>query len=189
MVNIANQLTILRIILAFICVWLILIDGFFSLLVAFLVFIAASITDFLDGFFARRQALVTDLGKILDPIADKILILGVFAAFLELGAVNAWMIIAIMLREFIITGIRFSGLNKGVVLEAKFLGKHKTVSQIVGIIVIFLTLIVAKKMSGAVLVRFMFDQGIPVLMWYIVCITVFSGLHYLWQNRKLISTF
>ena len=189
MMNIANQLTVLRIILTFVCVWLILVNGFASLVAAFLVFIIASITDFLDGFFARRQALVTDLGKILDPIADKILVLGVFAAFLELNIVNAWMIIAIVMREFIITGIRFLGLGKGVVLEAKFLGKHKTVSQIAGIIVIFIALIAAKKMPNAVVVTLMFDKVIPALMWYIVLITVFSGLHYLWQNRKLISTF
>jgi CDP-diacylglycerol--glycerol-3-phosphate 3-phosphatidyltransferase len=189
MMNIANQLTVLRIILTFVCVWLILMNSFFSLVAAFLVFIIASITDFLDGFFARRQATVTDLGKILDPIADKILVLGVFAAFIELNVVNAWMVIAIVMREFIITGIRFLGLGKGVVLEAKVLGKHKTVSQIAGIIIIFIALIAAKKIPNAAWVNLTFDKIIPALMCYIVFITVFSGLHYLWQNRKLISTF
>ena len=187
--NIANQLTVLRIILAFVCVWLILINNLVALTAALLVFIAASITDFLDGFFARRQALVTDLGKILDPIADKILILGVFTAFLALNVVNVWMIIAIMLREFIITSIRFFVLNKGVVLEAKFLGKQKTVSQIAGIIVIFIALILRRLMPQAAGVDFLFNALIPIIMWYIVFITIFSGLHYLWQNRKLINTF
>ena len=185
MMNIANQLTVLRIILTFVCVWLVLLNTFASIVGAFLVFIIASITDFLDGFFARRQAVVTDLGKILDPIADKILVLGVFSAFLELNIVNAWMIIAIVMRELTITGIRFLGLGKGVVLEAKMLGKHKTVSQIAGIVVIFIVLITAKKMPNSANIAFMFDKVIPVLMWYIVLITVFSGLHYLWQNRKL----
>jgi phosphatidylglycerophosphate synthase len=99
------------------------------------------------------------------------------------------MVAAIMLREFIVTSLRVFCLNKGVVLEAKTLGKHKTVSQIAGAIIIFLTLILKKKFFASSTVLFMHDQLIPLVMWYIVIITVFSGMHYLWVNRKLIKTF
>ena len=114
--NIANKLTILRIFLSFVCIGLILKNNFVSILIAFIVFILASVTDFLDGFIARKKNLISDLGKLLDPIADKILIIGVFCAFLELGIVNSWMVSLIMLREFIITSLRLYSLNKGAVL-------------------------------------------------------------------------
>jgi len=187
--NISNQLTVLRIILAFVCVGFTLWNTFSSLLIAFLVFIVASVTDFLDGFFARRHNLVTDLGKILDPIADKTLIICVFLAFLELDMVNTWIVSAIILRELILTSVRLFSLNKGVVLEARFLGKQKTVSQIAGIIVIFLVLLLHKRAPANPAVLFLHDKFVPAMMWYILVITVVSGLHYLWQNRKVIKTF
>lgn len=187
--NIANKLTISRIVLAFICIGFILRNSFSSILTAFIIFILASITDFLDGFLARRKNLISDLGKLLDPIADKILIIGVFCAFLELGVVNAWMISVIMLREFIVTGLRLYSLNKGIVLEAKKLGKHKTFSQVLGIFVIFLTLILSKIFPSNEIVAFFYHTFIPLLMWYIVFITLFSGVYYFWVNRHTIRTF
>lgn len=187
--NISNKLTILRMILAFVSLGFILWDSFSSLLIAFIVFILASITDFFDGFFARRHNIVTDLGKILDPIADKILVISVFIGFVELKMVNSWMVVAIVFRELLITRIRVYALNKGVVLEAKFLGKQKTVSQMVGIIIIFTIALFAKKMPDNTVISLLFNNFIPLLMWYIMLITVFSGLHYLWENRKAIKTF
>ena len=187
--NIANKLTISRIILAFICIGFVLSDSLSSLVVAFIIFIIASITDFLDGYLARKHNLISDLGKLLDPIADKILIIGIFCVFLELGVINAWMVSLIMLREFIITGLRLYGLNKGVVLEAKRLGKHKTVSQVVGIGVIFLTLIFSKVLPQSRVVIFLESQFIPILMWYIVGITLLSGVYYFWVIRRAIRTF
>lgn len=187
--NIPNRLTILRIILSFICIGFILQNSLFSFLIAFVIFSLASITDFLDGYIARKRNLISDLGKILDPIADKILIIGVFCAFLELGIVNSWMVSLIMFREFIITGLRLYGLNKGIVLEAKNFGKHKTVSQVIGIFVILIALILSKIMPGSLIVSFLFGKFIPALMWYIVIITVSSGIYYFWVNRKVIRTF
>lgn len=186
--NIANQLTILRIVLAFVAMVLILRHTLFSLSCAFVVFLIAAFTDFLDGFLARRRQLISDLGKILDPIADKILIIGVFLAFLDLNIINIWMVVFIMLREFIVTGLRLAVLNKGVVLEARFLGKNKTVSQIAAIILIFITLILSKVYPGDKVVNFTYFTIIPCVMWYVVAITVFSGVHYLWANRRLIKT-
>jgi len=149
-------------------------------------FLLASFTDFLDGFIARKYGKVSDLGKLLDPIADKILILGVFLAFLVLGLVNIWMIIIIMMREFIITGVRLFGLTRGYVLEAKRFGKHKTASQMVGVNYIFIVLILSRIFKNSDIINFLYEKGIPLLMWYIVIVTAFSGIHYLWANRKII---
>lgn len=187
--NLPNKLTILRIILAFICIGFILRNSFSSLIIAFIIFSLASITDFLDGYIARKRNLISDLGKILDPIADKILIIGVFCALLELGIINSWMVILIMFREFIITGLRLYGLNKGIVLEARKLGKHKTVSQVIGIFIILLALILSKIIPESSTVSFLYGKLIPLLMWYIVIITLSSGVYYFWVNRKAIRTF
>ncbi|MDD5194118.1 MAG: CDP-diacylglycerol--glycerol-3-phosphate 3-phosphatidyltransferase [Candidatus Omnitrophica bacterium] len=188
--NISNKLTFLRIILTFVCIGFILRNTFFSLIIAFIIFIIASITDFLDGYLARKKNLISDLGKLLDPIADKILIIGTFLAFLQLKViVNAWMVSVIMLREFIVTGLRLYSLNKGVVMEAKSLGKHKTFCQLVGIVFIFITLILFKSLAPNKIVEFLYVRVIPIVMWYIVAITLFSGVHFFWVNRKMIRTF
>ncbi len=187
--NVANKLTLLRILLAFICIGLILANSLATLSVAFVVFCLASLTDFLDGFLARRKNLTSDLGRLLDPIADKILIIGVFCAFLELGVVNAWMVSLIMLREFIITGLRLYGLSKNVVLEAKRFGKHKTFSQVAGVCTIFVALISKAVFPQSKAVVFLYQIFIPLMMWYIVIITLFSGVYYFWVNRRAIRTF
>jgi CDP-diacylglycerol--glycerol-3-phosphate 3-phosphatidyltransferase len=188
--NIANYLTSLRIGLAFFCIGFILKNDSSSILIAFIIFILASATDWLDGVFARRNNLVTDLGKLLDPIADKILIIGVFLAFLQLEiVVNAWMVAVIMLREFIITGLRLYVLNKGEILEAKRWGKHKTVSQIIAIVIIFIALLLFKKFPDNNFVLFLYTKLAHVVMWYVVAITLFSGVYYFWINRRAIKTF
>lgn len=187
--NIPNKLTILRIVLSFVCIGFILKNSFVSLVIAFIVFSLASITDFFDGYLARKNNLTSDLGKILDPIADKILIIGVFCAFLELGVINAWMVSLIMFREFIITGLRLYGLNKGVALEAKKFGKHKTVSQVIGIFIILLVLIFKKVFPESTAVALLYGKCIPIFMWYVVTITLFSGAYYFWVNRRAIRTF
>jgi CDP-diacylglycerol--glycerol-3-phosphate 3-phosphatidyltransferase len=140
--------------------------------------------------FARRNNLVSDLGKLLDPIADKILIIGVFLAFLQLKiVVNAWMVSVIMLREFTITGLRLYVLNKGEVLEAKRWGKHKTVSQVSAIIIIFISLLLFKKFPQSTFATFLYEKVTQVLMWYVVAVTLFSGIYYFWINRRTIKTF
>lgn len=163
-------------------------NTFFSLIVAFFIFTFASITDFLDGFVARKKNLVSDLGKILDPIADKILIMGVFLAFIQEGVIEAWMVGVIILREFLITSLRLYALNKGVVLEAKRFGKHKTLSQVIAIFLIFIILILSKRFAGKT-ISFLYSDVISWVMWYVVGITLFSGFYYLWQNRREIKTF
>ncbi len=187
--NLPNYLTFLRIVLSFLCVIFTLKFNLLSLCLAFTMFICASLTDFLDGFIARKYGKVSDLGKLLDPIADKILVLGVFLAFLVLGIVNIWMVIVIMMREFIITGVRLFALSRGRVLEAKRFGKHKTFSQVVCINYIFIVVILSKILKDNATVDFLYEKGIPLFMWYVVVVTAFSGVHYLWANRRIIRNF
>ena len=184
-----NYLTLSRIVIAFLCMALTLWNNNFSLIVAFLLFILASFTDFIDGFIARKYNKISDLGKLLDPIADKILILGIFLAFLVLGIINIWMVIIIMTREFIITGVRLLGLSRGYALAARKFGKHKTASQMIGIIYIFIVLILKHILAQNAIVLFLYNKGIPFLMWYIVVVTASSGIHYLWANRKIVRNF
>lgn len=185
----SNKLTFLRIFLAFICVGFILLDKFTFHLLALFLFIVASLTDLLDGYLARKNNTTTDLGKILDPIADKILIIGVFAAFVEINLISVWMVIVILLREFIVTSLRLYSLRKGLILGAQRFGKHKTFSQVLGILVIFSFIILSEVSPAASITSFLDRIGIPVIMWYIVAVTLFSGIYYFWQNRQAIKTF
>ena len=185
--NTPNKLTILRIILAFICVGLILKNTLISIILALVVFGLASLTDFFDGYIARKYNLISDLGKILDPIADKVLILGVFFSFFWLGIVSFWMVILIAIREILLTVVRLFNLKKGVVQDAKIIGKHKTVAQIVGILFIFLIKILSEIIPSNEIVIFLFNKFIPVLMLYVVGITVFSGIIYFSKNRTILN--
>jgi phosphatidylglycerophosphate synthase len=99
------------------------------------------------------------------------------------------MVSVIMLREFIITGMRLYGLNKGEVLEAKRWGKHKTVSQIVAILIIFISLLLFKKFPDNAFISFLYNKLTYWVMWYVIAITLFSGVYYFWVNRRAIKTF
>jgi CDP-diacylglycerol--glycerol-3-phosphate 3-phosphatidyltransferase len=184
--NIANQITLSRIWLALICVWLIIQDSFASMLGAFMVFIVAALTDFLDGYFARKYQLVSDWGKLWDPIADKVLVIGVFLAFLAAGVVPLWVILAIILRELVITIMRMVCLRQGVVVEAKMVGKHKTVAQITAIVLIFIMLLLIKQGTYIQAEQWLKNFIVPFILGYVVIITLYSGALYVWDNRKLL---
>lgn len=185
-INLPNYLTFLRIVLSFICIGFIIQNNLSSLVIAFVLFLIASITDFFDGYIARKYNLITDLGKILDPIADKLLVLGVFLSFLFLNVINVWMVVVIIFREFLLTAVRFLALSQGKVLAAQKWGKHKTVSQMVIINYIFILLICLYKFPGDPKIVFLYSKTIPIFMWYVVFITAFSGVQYLWSNREII---
>ncbi len=191
--NIANKLTMSRIVLSFICMYFIIKNSFVSLIIAFFIFVIASFTDLFDGLLARRLNIVSDFGKILDPIADKVLTIGVFMAFLEIKVIHAWMLVLIISREFLITGLRVFFLKRGVVMAAQKFGKHKTFSQMVGSIIIFIILILNKlvETKGLKLVFFQRQWDkllIFLVMLWVVFITIFSGGIYLWRNRKAIRS-
>ncbi len=142
-------------------------------LVGSIIFIIASLTDWLDGYIARKYNLITNMGKFLDPLADKLLVSAAFIMLIELQIAPAWIIIVIISREFAITGFRLVASGEGVVLAASSMGKLKTVSQILAVILLMLN-------------NFPFSYtNIPVdmIMLYIALIfTVWSGLDYFIKN-------
>ena len=166
-------------------------NGLWPKAISLVVFILAALSDYFDGMIAQRLNMVTDFGRLMDPIADKILVLAAFAAFVQLQLIDAWMFVIIVSREILITSMRLFALNKGKVLSAVRAGKHKTVLQMVVIFTIlgFILLkeIVLKYYTWNPGWEKIFRQGIFFLMLVTVGLTLYSGLSYLWQNRKVIT--
>ena len=185
--NLPNQLSILRILLAIICIYLIWLNSLQTIIAALIIFLLAALTDYLDGQIARRKNLTTNLGKLLDPIADKILIIGVFLAFLELDLISLWVVIVIISREFIITSLRLIALKQNKVLAAEFHGKHKMISQVTAIIIILIIIILHNIYTQHIIVNWLYYDMINLLMWYVLLITTFSGGYYLWKNKQVIK--
>jgi CDP-diacylglycerol--glycerol-3-phosphate 3-phosphatidyltransferase len=189
--NIANKITIFRIVLTFVFMIFLSFQGFWPKIISLLVFVCAAISDYLDGWIAHKRNMVTDFGKLMDPIADKILVLAAFAAFVQMQLIKDWMFMIIVSREILITSLRLFALNKGKILSAGKIGKHKTLSQMV-IIFLILGFIVFKEIMLKVSTwnpawEKFFRQGIDVFMWFIVGLTIYSGFTYLWDNRKIIT--
>ena len=138
--NLPNKLTLLRVILvpAFIVFLYIGQNNTVFKILALIVFCAASLTDALDGHIARSRNLITNFGKFMDPLADKLLVCSALICFVELGSIPAWIVIIIIAREFIISGFRLIASDKGVVIAANKWGKAKTVSQMITIILLIL---------------------------------------------------
>lgn len=180
--NLANKLTISRIILAGIFILFLFIGGAGAKFVALAVFLIASITDYYDGVIARKKSGITDFGKLMDPIADKILILGAFLAFVEMKIIPAWMVMVIIAREFVITGIRVLALSKKRVLSAEIAGKHKTVSQIVAVLSILVFLVIRDSGFTFRYIEY-YTKGVYVLMLITVLMTVISGVSYMLRNK------
>ena len=158
---------------------------------ALLTFVLASLTDYYDGKIARKTGQVTDFGKFMDPVADKVLIIGSFLAFVEMNLVPAWMVVLIISRELLITGLRMLAARKGEFLQAERGGKHKTVSQIVAIFAI-LVFIFYREISMKVFnvwsnsLEYFFRQFIFILMIITTVLTLTSGISYLVRNKKFI---
>ena len=154
------------------------------------VFIVASLTDYFDGYVAKKYQMTSDFGKLMDPIADKFLILAAFLAFVRMHLVADWMAIVVLGREIVVTGLRGFALKKGKVLAAEQGGKHKTVSQIAAIIFILGFIVVKESMTLSH--QWSFDVEIwwrfciDILMFVTVALTLISGISYLWNNRNLI---
>lgn len=189
--NFANQLTMGRIVLTFIFVFFISQEGLASILIATVVFTLATLTDFYDGYIAKKYNLVSDFGKLMDPIADKFLILAAFLTFVRMHIVQNWMVIFILGREIVVTGLRVFALTKGKVLVAERAGKHKTVSQIVAIFTILGFIIFREVLSEAskwsYAIEAWWQCGIYALMLIAVSLTLISGISYFWNNKRLID--
>lgn len=189
--NLANRLTMSRILLTFVFMFFLFCQGLMFKALSLIVFCLAALSDLFDGMIAQRRNMVTDFGRLMDPIADKILVLAAFAAFVQLQLIDAWMFMIIVSREIVITSLRLFALNKGKVLSAARAGKHKTVLQM---LVIFSILgfilvkeIVLKYYTWNPSWESIFRQGIFYLMLLTVGLTLYSGLSYLWENRKVIT--
>ncbi len=189
--NLANRLTMSRIVLTFVFMFFLFCHGLLPKILSLIAFGLAALSDLLDGMVAQRRNMVTDFGRLMDPIADKILVLAAFAAFVQLQLIDAWMFMIIVSREILITSLRLFALNKGKVLSAARAGKHKTVLQMLVIFTIlgFILLkeIVLKYYTWNPAWESAFRQGIFYLMLLTVGLTLYSGLSYLWDNRKVIT--
>ena len=185
--NLPNKLTVSRLWLAaaFVLCFVVDFPGRFS--VALLVFLAATLTDYLDGVLARKQGLITDFGKLMDPLADKILTASAFISRCAIGKFPAWAVSVSVSREFLITGLRSLAASKGIVIPADRLGKHKTAWQMIAII-FFLLLLAVGEWSSAGWIQIAWAYGRPGLIAVTVILTVYSGIAYLWKNRALIVT-
>jgi CDP-diacylglycerol--glycerol-3-phosphate 3-phosphatidyltransferase len=189
--NIANKLTMLRILLTFVFMFFLFCHGLWAKVASLLIFIFAALSDLFDGMIAQRRNMVTDFGRLMDPIADKILVLAAFAAFVQMQLIEAWMFVIIISREILITSLRLFALNKGKVLSTTRAGKHKTLSQM-SVIFVILIFIVSKEAMLTYSTwnpdwEKLFRQGIYILMLLTVGLTLYSGLSYLWENRKVIA--
>ncbi len=173
--NLPNQLTIFRVIL---------IPAFIVLLMsghnyyATAVFCIASFTDFLDGYIARKNNLVTNFGKIMDPLADKLLVMAAFVCMVELSMVASWTVIVILAREFTITALRTVAASEGIVIAAGNSGKLKTVFQMVSIILLLLEREIVPYWLGISYVAD-FVYGIAVAL------TIVSGVEYIIKNKAV----
>ena len=184
--NLPNRLSLGRLVLCIFFVAALSINFPYSRTVALAIFVVASLTDWLDGYIARKHNLVTDLGKLLDPLADKILISAAFVGMIgdPYGA-PMWMVVAIIAREFLITGLRIVAANRGYIMAAEKAGKHKTISQMV-FVVVSLVLAASDELKIPDNPPLVFLDWVQVyLMWIALIITVVSGVIYFWKNHHL----
>lgn len=175
--NTPNKLTVARMIMVpFLVVFLLTgWGGEANRYIALVIFAAASITDWFDGYLARKNNLVTNFGKFMDPLADKLLVCSAMICFIELDKLPAWIVIIIIGREFIISGFRLIAAENGIVIAANYWGKFKTVSQMIMIILLLIDL-------GGV-----FDILEQVFIWLSVALTIISLITYIWQNKSVLS--
>lgn len=186
--NLPNKLTLLRVFLVPAFVVLVLYPQIpHHYLWAFLVFAGASLTDRFDGKIARQRNLITNFGKFLDPLADKVLVISALVCFLPLGLVNVWCVLLIIARELMVTSIRLLALESdGVVIAANKWGKAKTISQMVAVIFVLLCQSLQEIFSFPGGSAAMLAVG-DVLLWVATALTVISGAIYLKENLHLIN--
>ncbi|MBQ2974763.1 MAG: CDP-diacylglycerol--glycerol-3-phosphate 3-phosphatidyltransferase [Clostridia bacterium] len=182
--NLPNKLTVARIILTPFYLAAMVLNFKYHYLVAAVIFIVASITDFLDGKIARKNNLVTTFGKLCDPVADKMLTTAALLAFMQLGLCNIWIVMIILTREFLVTSFRLVASAQGVVIAAGIWGKLKTASQMIFSIVIMLGIHLVDAFSWDFDT---FSLISNILLWITAFLTVISGIKYLVDGKKVID--
>ncbi len=183
--NLPNKLTIFRIVLAPVFLFMFFAEFIpYNHIFALIIFVVAVITDFADGKIARLRNIVTNFGKIADPIADKILTTITLLCFLQKNLCSIWVILIIITREFVVSGIRITAAAQGSVIPANFYGKAKTALQMIFSIIILLLLAIQNGM-GFVFPHFeMFSE---VMMWILAVVTLVSGAIYVKDSAKIID--
>ena len=176
--NLPNKLTIFRVVLIPFFVFFLLYPGFegYGNYIATVIFIGASLTDFADGKIARKYNLVTNFGKFMDPLADKLLVCAAMICLIETGQLASWIVIVIISREFIISGFRLVASDNGVVIAANYWGKFKTTFQMLMIIVLVLDI------NHPV-----FDLLGVVLTDIALLLTIISLVDYVWKNKDVLK--
>ena len=185
--NLPNKLTLIRIAMVPFFVAALLIESMPQRFIwAMAIFIIASVTDVLDGNIARSRGLVTDFGKLMDPLADKILVISAMICFNSLGLMSAVVTIITVAREFLVTSLRLVAATDGRVIAADKLGKAKTVTQDIAIPLIMFKSAAAELGAGAAALTWL-GFGCTALVILMTVLTVWSGANYLWKNREVIS--
>lgn len=175
--NLPNKLTILRVIMIPFFVFFLLCQGGENRtfrMIAVLLFIIASLTDLLDGKIARKYNMVTNFGKFMDPLADKLLVCSALICLIELGQLPAWMVIVIISREFIISGFRLVASDNGVVIAASYWGKFKTTFQMIAVILLILDIPALRLVS-------------TLCVWVALALTIISLVDYIAKNYKILT--
>ena len=190
--NWANRLTIARLFLTIVFVAAASSHAPYGHTVGLVLFVIAGITDYVDGAIARRFAMVTDFGKLMDPLVDKIMMAAAFICLVPIGAIPSWVAVIIISREFLITGLRLLAMSKGRLLAAESLGKHKTTWQIITVI-FFLLLLSLREFrhddfsAMPPWYQATWNYGGPTLLVIAVTLTLVSGFGYLWKNRAVLQ--
>ena len=180
--NLPNKLTIARMIAVPFFIFFYTKEWYIPALILFL---AASFTDLLDGKIARKYNLVTNFGKIMDPLADKILVYSAFCLMVEDQTIRAWMLILILVREFLVAGIRTVAASQGKVIAAAMSGKIKTVLQMVAVplLILFRGLTASSGGSASAIgVLMVLGYLAYVFLWASLIMTAYSGVEYVWKN-------
>ena len=189
--NLPNQLTLARIVLAFVFVGFFLIDAAWAKAVALVVFLAAAWTYLYDGYLARKTGVVTGFGKFMDPLADKVLVSSALISFVALGYIKAWMVVVIIFREFMVTGLRLLAAYKGIVITPSLWAQIKTVLEMttIALILIFTTLkvwLVPNGHNWAIFSSSWTFVSFNGLVFAAMLLSLATGVDYLAKNAPLL---
>ena len=190
--NLPHKLTLLRLILTGVFVILLSVEFPWSRTLALIVFAVAALTDFFDGHIARKHNLITNFGKLMDPLADKVLMCAAFVLLTEMHLIPAWVVVVILTREFLVTGLRLIALAENVVLAAEKLGKHKTTWQIITVVYFLVHLASSEPAFRWIAPLFEWQPTSPdiagqILIWVTMILTLWSGWSYTMKNRQLLK--
>lgn len=181
--NTPNKLTLMRMILVPFFMFFMMFDNTLFYAIGITIFIIASITDWIDGYLARKNNQITSFGKFMDPLADKMLTTAAFLILMYWDLISPWVLMIVLAREFMVSGIRLVAVTEGEVIAASMWGKAKTVSQMIAIIIslLIIALPIPEYLDGYCVII------INILVWISTVLTIISGADYLFKNKHFIK--